>query len=327
MMKVYVRTPARLHLGLIDLGGELGRVFGGIGVAVNCPNVILEAESAQNLELKGEKNENLRPIVELLVKKYNRSPQVSINLRQTIPEHVGLGSGTQLSLAAAVAISRLFHLKLSIENLARLTGRGHVSGVGTALFKEGGFVVEAGLKSQGNKPNVQASENLPPVIFRQLFPEDWFFVVAIPNVKKGLSGKDEAAAFKNLQPMQKEKAALISHLIVMGLLPAIKEKDIETFGKSLTEIQSIVGDYFATVQGARFSSSPSADCIKHMLENGAYGAGQSSWGPTVYGIAHGEAEAKKLSLSTKKFLQKNVGGQTFFTTTNNKGAYIKTTQS
>ena len=61
-MKIYVRTPARLHLGLIDLGGELGRVFGGIGVAINCPNVILEAESSQNFEIKGEKSEDLRPI-------------------------------------------------------------------------------------------------------------------------------------------------------------------------------------------------------------------------------------------------------------------------
>jgi beta-RFAP synthase len=326
-MKVYVRTPARLHLGLIDLGGELGRVFGGIGVAVNRPNVILEAESAQNLKFKGEKSENLRPIVELLIKIYNIKPQLSINVRKTIPEHVGLGSGTQLSLAAAVAVSKLFRLNVSIESLARLTGRGRVSGVGTALFERGGFVVEAGLKSQGNKPSPQALENLPPVIFRQSFPEDWFFVIAIPNVEKGLSGQKEVTAFKLLQPMHKEKAALISHLIVMGLLPALKEKDIETFGKALTEIQSIVGDYFASVQGARFSSSPADDCIKHMLKNGAQGAGQSSWGPTVYGLVHGEAEAKKISVSTKSFLQESVGGQVFFTTANNKGAYIKTTTS
>jgi len=326
-MKVYVRTPARLHLGLIDLGGALGRVFGGIGVAINRPSVILEAESSQNLEFKGEKSENLRPIVELLLKKYNIKPQVSINVRQTIPEHVGLGSGTQLSLAVAVAVSRLFHMKVSIESLARVTGRGQVSGVGTALFEQGGFVVEAGLKSQGNKPNPQALKNLPPVFFRQSFPEDWFFVVAIPSVKKGLSGQEEATAFKHLQPMHREKAALISHLIVMGLLPALKEKDIETFGKSLTEIQNIVGDYFAAVQGERFSSSPAGKCIKHMLKNGAHGAGQSSWGPTVYGLAHGKVEAKKLSISTKRFLQESVGGQVFFTTANNKGAYIKSSTS
>jgi predicted sugar kinase len=105
------------------------------------------------------------------------------------------------------------------------------------------------------------------------------------------------------------------------------EGDIETFGKALTEIQSIVGDYFATVQGARFSSSRAGNCIKNMLENGAYGAGQSSWGPTVYGLAQGEIEAKKLSASTKIFLQKSAGGQVFFTSANNKGAYIKSTTS
>jgi len=325
-MKVYVRTPARLHLGLIDLGGELGRVFGGIGVAINCPNVILEAHSSQNFEIKGEKSKNLQLLTEMLLEKYNIKPQVSINIRQTIPKHVGLGSGTQMSLAVAVAVSKLFSINASIESLAHAMGRGTVSGVGTALFEQGGFVVEAGLKSQGSKPN-QRELNFPPVIFRGQFPEDWYFVVAIPNVKKGLSGRDEATAFKDLQPMQKEKAALISHLIVMGLLPALKERDIDTFGRSLTEIQNIVGDYFATVQGARFSSSASRDCVKHMLENGAYGAGQSSWGPTVYGLALGGAEGKKLSISVKRFLQGSVGGKVFLTKANNRGVYIKSTAS
>ena len=134
-MKVYVKTPARLHLGLIDLGGELGRVFGGIGVAVNRPNVILEAKSAQNLEFSGEKNENLRPIVERLLKKYNIKPQVSINVRQTIPEHVGLGSGTQLSLAAAAAVSRLFGLKVSVESLALFNGKRICFGCRNSTFQ------------------------------------------------------------------------------------------------------------------------------------------------------------------------------------------------
>ena len=43
-MKVYVKTPARLHLGLIDLNGDLGRLFGGIGVAIDYPNVTLKTE-------------------------------------------------------------------------------------------------------------------------------------------------------------------------------------------------------------------------------------------------------------------------------------------
>jgi len=218
-------------------------------------------------------------------------------------------------------------VNVSVESLAREMGRGQVSGVGTALFEKGGFVVEAGIKSQGNKRIGGALQSLPPVIFREPFPKDWLLVIAIPNVKRGLSGQQEASAFDILPPMRKEKAALISHLIIMGLLPALKEGDIVAFGHSLTEIQNLVGEHFAVVQGGRFSSSPVAETIKHMLANGAYGAGQSSWGPTVYGLVHGELEAKKLSASIEGFLHESVGGQVFFTTANNKGAYIKSTTS
>jgi predicted sugar kinase len=111
----------------------------------------------------------------------------------------------------------------------------------------------------------------------------------------------------------------------MSLLPALKEKDIKTFGGALTQIQNIVGDCFASAQGGRFSSSPSGECTEYMLKHGAFGVGQSSWGPTVYGLVEGEKAAEKLSLEVQGFLQKSSGGQVFLTTANNRGAYIKTT--
>ncbi len=45
-MKIVVKTPARLHLGMLDLNGELGRRFGSIGVAISRPNVVVEATRA-----------------------------------------------------------------------------------------------------------------------------------------------------------------------------------------------------------------------------------------------------------------------------------------
>ena len=44
-----------LHLGLIDLNGDLGRTFGGLGVAIDHPNVILEAEKSQILKVSRRK--------------------------------------------------------------------------------------------------------------------------------------------------------------------------------------------------------------------------------------------------------------------------------
>jgi len=52
-MKVCVKTPARLHLGFLDLEGGLGRIFGGIGVALNYPNTILEAHLSSKLTVQG----------------------------------------------------------------------------------------------------------------------------------------------------------------------------------------------------------------------------------------------------------------------------------
>ena len=48
-MKVLVKTPARLHLGLIDMNGDLGRMFGGLGVGIDHPNIIVEVQNSRKL--------------------------------------------------------------------------------------------------------------------------------------------------------------------------------------------------------------------------------------------------------------------------------------
>ncbi len=322
-LKVFVKTPARLHLGLIDLGGELGRIFGGIGVAINYPNVILEAQLSQNLTVEGEKSDSVKLLVKHFLKKYHVKAKVTVNVKQTIPEHVGLGSGTQLALAVAAALAKLFHVKASIRDLAFTIGRGRISGVGTAVFEQGGFIVEGGLKTQKNKPRLPAPENFPPVIFHQPFPNDWLFVVAIPNVKRGYTDEEEVPAFRQLPQMPAQDVGKICRLTMMKLLPSLIECDIENFGNALTQIQSIVGEYFAKVQGGKYSSPAAKECAEHMLKLGAFAVGQSSWGPTFYGLVQGEKEAEKLQLNVQNFLNKRVGGQAFYAKANNEGAYIK----
>src|SRR6202142_4682202 len=95
-VKVYVKTPARLHLGLIDLSGDLGRIFGGLGVAIDYPNVILEAEKSQTLTVSGEKVELTQKLVIRFLEAYAIKENVAINVKQAIPEHIGLGFGKQL---------------------------------------------------------------------------------------------------------------------------------------------------------------------------------------------------------------------------------------
>ncbi len=316
-MKVYVKTPARLHFGLIDLNGDLGRLFGGLGVGIDRPNVILEAQPSERLTVTGEKTERVKALAKRFLDAYGIKANASISVKQAIPEHSGLGSGTQLALAVATALSKLFNVDASPQELAEAMGRGQRTSVGTTIFEQGGFVVDGGKSTSKN--------GFPTTIFRQPFPQEWSFVVAVPNGKKGLAKTEETAAFKALAPMTAEEAGRMCRLTMMKLLPSLVERDIKSFGEALTQIQTVIGDYFAKVQGGTYSSQAAADGIALMQKLGAYGAGQSSWGPAFYGLTQKE-EAKEIRSKMQAFLSESVGGQAFTAKANNRGAYIKVTK-
>mgnify|MGYP001159277933 CR=1 FL=1 len=134
-------------------------------------------------------------------------------------------------------------------------------------------------------------------------------------------------AFKNLPRAPQPIVERISWLVLMKLLPSLVEKDITGFGQALTEIQKLVGDCFAAVQGGRFANTLSSRLILKMIEWGALGAGQSSWGPVVYGLVEGEGRALELAKTAGAFLACNDGGRVFAAQADNSGAFIKYVQN
>ena len=44
---MYIKSPSRLHLGLIDMNGSYGRLDGGIGLTIKDPNLLLYGEPAE----------------------------------------------------------------------------------------------------------------------------------------------------------------------------------------------------------------------------------------------------------------------------------------
>jgi beta-ribofuranosylaminobenzene 5'-phosphate synthase len=313
-VKVLVKTPARLHFGLIDMNGDLGRMFGGLGVGIDHPNVIVEAQKTENFSVTGQEVEIASQLADRFFRAYHVQPKAHINVAQAIPAHIGLGSGTQLSLAIAVALARLFNMKATIPELAVTMGRAKRTAVGTTIFEKGGFVVDGGKKTN--------TESFPPLIYRQPFPREWRFIVALPNVNKGLSNSEENSAFKALTTMPAEDVGKICRLTMLKLLPALEEHDIESFGDALTKIQVLTGCHFAQAQGGIYSSPTAAECIEFMKKTGAYGVGQSSWGPALYALVKQE-QAKEVLSKVKVHMREGVGGQVFVAKANNRGATIK----
>ena len=53
MSAVQVVSPARLHLGMLAVAGDGARRFGGLGVSVDRPAVVVEARRADELSAEG----------------------------------------------------------------------------------------------------------------------------------------------------------------------------------------------------------------------------------------------------------------------------------
>jgi beta-ribofuranosylaminobenzene 5'-phosphate synthase len=293
-MRTVVEAGARIHLGFLDLGGGCGRRFGSIGVSLERPRCIVEAMAGSPRAT--ETTEPVRAIVERLGPDLG-DVAVSVRLAEAIPSHAGFGSGTQHALAVALAATRAAGRPAPIRDLARRLRRGQRSGIGVAAFEHGGLVIDAGhrVESDGDTatPEIDGSE-LPPVVFQHPLPDDWHFVLATPRAEPGLSGTTELRAFQELPPMDDGRVGRICRLTLMQVAPAALTGDIRAFGRAISEIQQLVGEYFAPCQGGRFASATGCQVTELALARGAHGVGQSSWGPTVFALVESESRARAL---------------------------------
>jgi len=146
---ITVQTASRLHFGLLSfppgptLPNHLGqetvpaRCFGGVGLMVQSPGLALRIWPAKDMSARGpsaeralffarsffdwwrtDHDDNSRTI-----RGVAPAPQ-DIIVEQCAPEHVGLGTGTQLALAVARGLSEAWKLPLDAEELCRRVGRG-----------------------------------------------------------------------------------------------------------------------------------------------------------------------------------------------------------
>jgi beta-ribofuranosylaminobenzene 5'-phosphate synthase len=325
---IEIDTPGRLHFTLIDLHGGLGRIDGGIGVALSNPRIRIRVSH----DLSGYDNDDdefgkvparVVPVISRLKERLGFENRFNIELLDSIPKHIGLGSNTQLALAVTKAVCYLSGLDLPARELARLAGRGGTSGIGVATFQYGGLVMDAGhsFKSKGDfSPSHFSTAPPPPLLMNRHLPDNWYFVMTTPYIGQGLHGKAEADVFRKYCPIPRAEVERLSHLILMKLLPAAVAEDIIEFGDALKEIQS--------VGFKRIENDLQDDLVKNLYrfyyENDALGAGLSSFGPTTYALVDGEARARKLRDELEKLLKDlGVGCDIQYSNVDNAGAKIQ----
>jgi beta-ribofuranosylaminobenzene 5'-phosphate synthase len=325
--RVVIRTPSRVHVTLIDMHGGSGRVDGGIGITLDEPGILLEAELSPVLSVSGGDpalQDRIGRVATEVLQKLGAGGSVAITVRNHYPSHIGLGSGSQVALAVARAISELHGRHLPVKELAQLVGRGGTSGIGTAAFEYGGFIIDGGHQfgAGGEKTDFRPSSasrevSPPPVIARHDFPTDWRILLAIPDVPAGASGTTETDIFKNHCPVPLAEVRELSHEILMRMLPGIAGRDLSLFGSSINAVQHLG---FKKVELGL--QPPGVTGLLDVLRDaGAAGAGLSSFGPTVYAV--GDTGMSAIEQAARSYMKESGGGTTLITAARNCGADVR----
>jgi beta-RFAP synthase len=330
---IRVTAPARLHFGLLSLPGEGEefwpdrhgtpalpvRHFGGAGLMVEEPALRLCVEPAPAWSAEGPLAERALDFARCFARTV---PAADLSPRRLVvesapPEHGGFGSGTQLGLAVARALAAAAGVPgLGAAELARRVGRGRRSALGVHGFERGGFLVEAGKRS---------AHQVAPLVAHQPFPEDWRVVLAVPPGGEPVHGDREGRAFHDLLGRAPPPGAAdaLCRLVLLGMLPALVERDVEAFGEALYDYNARAGELFAAVQGGTYGGSLVAALVAFVRGQGVRGVGQSSWGPAVFAVVGDAARADHLARRLRQHFSLGPA-QVFITRACDRGADMGT---
>ncbi len=320
--EVSITTGSRLHWGLLSLAPGAGREFGGIGLMVDEPSLKLSASLSSSTQDTTACSLDCYSKVEAAIEAARselaadmRERSFAVTLHSEIPLHCGFGSGTQLSLAVAQAVSLLAGEQgLSSVELAQRVQRGARSALGVHGFDSGGFLVEGGKREP---------DEISPLVMHAEFPEDWKILLVTPVNQAGISGLLEADAIQQLGPMPVAVTEKLCRLVLMQLMPAVLTSDFASFSSGLTEFGHIVGEFFSPAQGGIFAHPGMVELEKRLISKGILGSAQTSWGPTLSVVCPDSDYAENVS---SLILKNGYGEFCSLRTVNplNRGALIQT---
>lgn len=341
---IEVRTPCRLHFGLLARDPAAGRQFGGAGLMIAHPGTVVRVAAARPASTSASAAP-IAPVVssgpfsaqgrmadralEFALRFAEQAPRqglprldaAHLHVLRVPRPHTGLGTGTQLAMAVALGLSRLVERPaLDAPALASLVGRGRRSAIGAHGCLRGGFLVD------GGKPTASAPDALAPLLLRYDFPQDWRIVLIRPRALEGLAGQRELLAFQSLPPVPASLTDRMCRLVLLGLAPAILERDADAFGQALYQLQLAAGETFAAAQGGLYADPLLEQIVAYVRAQGLPGIGQSSWGPSLYAIAPDNDAAEQLANDVESRFGLAAPGEVIVTAADNQGSIVRQVQ-
>ena len=286
---IQIISPARLHFGFLGINNnQSDNLLGGIGLSIDKFHTKITMKKNAKITVKGKSLNKASLFLNTFCRKKKIKPNFFLNIEKSSPQHIGLGSGTQLALSIGRAVSDLSNLNLNTKKIAQILNRSYRSNVGLMNFKHGGFLIDLKIKNK-------FFTNIDKVFF----PEDWK-IILIKDTKQGLHGKNEVDAFKKIRSFPKINHIKLTDLVLFKIYPSLIEKNFDEFSKAVSKLQNVMGKYFNVFQNGVFSSLEVSNVLNFLKKENVSGYGQTSWGPTGFALFPSIKKAEEMKLKLKK---------------------------
>ena len=264
---------------------------GGIGFSINEPRGVLDFSVSDEFsfidkrECIWEDNEHdqlLNTLVETQ-KLLKLEKRISVKLSGDLLSHFGMGSGTAIRLACLEALLRLNDKKIVPDDLVRLSKRGGTSGIGIHTYFSGQFVFDLGVKNRGVSFEPSSNHERPqhPLLLDSLdFPE-WEIGLCIPMSIRPKSRAEEIEFFEKTCPINSQESYKAVFHSLFGAYASVREHDMESFAKSIREIQHCEWKQCERHEYA----SELFEIESKLYDLGAKCVGLSSLGPLLFFLA------------------------------------------
>jgi beta-ribofuranosylaminobenzene 5'-phosphate synthase len=276
--KITVTAPARIHLTVMDMNrfAPESPGGGGVGFAIRLYCTV-EAECIPSgLEIDYGRSSIIRHFCEVFRQTVGYTGGFRIKARDHQYAHVGLGSTSTVLIALATALNRAVGSPLDADQLRKMIGNNYVeetvdgkiafgfeTGVGPAVSLNGGMAV------MGDQLTL---------IYHHPFAEGKQVYIIIPPSDISSAGDKEFDLLMNKARMLDYRdRALKAYLVMMDLIPALEEDNLEKAGEVIWEID-FRGSKRAEVEHHSFEIY---HYMSRLREAGLEFVGMSSVGPSI----------------------------------------------
>jgi beta-RFAP synthase len=275
---VIVRSPARIHLTVLDMNrfSPARPGGGGVGFAIQLYCSVEVRCLPEGLEIDYNRPTIIRHFVEVFRKTSGYKGGFAIKARDHEHQHVGLGSTSTIMISLAHALNVAVGKPFNPDQLRKMIGYNYVeetvdgnvafgfeTGVGPAVSIHGGMAI------MGDELSL---------VYHHSFAEGKNVYILIPPTDISSAGTQEFDLLMNkARVLDYRDREIKAYMIMMDLIPALEREDLEKIGDTIWEIE-FRGSKRAEVEHHSYS------IYRHMSrlrEAGFEFVGMSSVGPSV----------------------------------------------